>query len=310
MLTAGGNLILNGDFENNSFSVDCQTHMSNWTFNSYMADAIAFGERQSLSFSRNSACTALPPVSGIAKVGITSGTTSYVDAFSLLLSTPVVPGNTYTVSFSAHPEFQSGYTGAGSVEVGLSSSPTSFGILIFTGNLTLQMVWHNFSAAFTAPISASWLTVRAGPIAQSWSQLDAFSLLPGGIGTRYCRATINSTGLPADISAFGSASATAGILTLTSAPVPIESSLFFHGALQTEVPFGNGYLCTTAGIVRGALTPGTSHVATYTYNNTDTQHSVLSFVGSTRCFQHWYRDPMGGGALFNLSNAMSITILP
>ena len=52
------------------------------------------------------------------------------------------------------------------------------------------------------------------------------------------------------------------------------------------------------------------NVATYVYDNSDAKHSLAGFAGSTRNFQHWFRDPMGGGACFNTSNAASIVILP
>jgi hypothetical protein len=33
-------------------------------------------------------------------------------------------------------------------------------------------------------------------------------------------------------------------------------------------------------------------------------------AGSTWVAQFWYRDPMGGGAFFNLSDALAITFTP
>jgi hypothetical protein len=130
------------------------------------------------------------------------------------------------------------------------------------------------------------------------------------IGTKYCAASANSTGSPADILATGSASSSTGDLRLISAPVPDQTGIFFHGSNQSQIPFGNGFLCTTDGIVRGELVMGASNVATYTYDNSDAKHDLSAFAGTTRNFQHWFRDPMGGGALFNTSNAISIAILP
>ena len=132
----------------------------------------------------------------------------------------------------------------------------------------------------------------------------------GGLGTKYCVANPNSAGAPADISASGSASSSAGDLTLTSTPVPNQNGIFFHGMNQAQNPFGNGFMCTTGGIVRGAVVMAVGNVATYTYDNSDARHSMGAFIGTTRNCQHWFRDPPAGGAFFNTSNAISIAILP
>jgi hypothetical protein len=132
----------------------------------------------------------------------------------------------------------------------------------------------------------------------------------GPPGTKYCVANNNSTGGAASISAAGSNSAGAGTLTLTSAPVPNQPSIFFHAQNTAQIPFGNGFLCATGGIVRGAVVSGVSNSASYTYDNSDAKHSLGGFANTTRNFQHWFRDPMGGGAFFNTSNAISIPIVP
>jgi len=92
--------------------------------------------------------------------------------------------------------------------------------------------------------------------------------------------------------------------------VPNQNGIFFHGANQTQTPFGNGFMCTAGGVVRGSVIVATGNMASYTYDNSDSKHSVAGYVGTTRNFQYWFRDPMGGGAFFNTSNAMSIPIHP
>ncbi len=130
------------------------------------------------------------------------------------------------------------------------------------------------------------------------------------IGTKYCVANPNSTGAPADLWGAGSASSGAGDLRLTSLPVPNQNGIFFHGANPSQVSFGNGFLCTTGGLVRGVVVMGVGNAATYLYDNSDAKHSLAAFIGSTRNFQHWFRDPTAGGAFFNTSNAMAIAIAP
>ena len=135
----------------------------------------------------------------------------------------------------------------------------------------------------------------------------------GGLGTKYCSSNANSTGSPADISASGSASSSAGDLTLTSAPIPNESSIFFHGPNTQEVPFGDGFLCVEGNIRRGNVVPSSgTNSASYTYDNSGARTDLSAYIGTTRHFQNWYRDPGagGGGSGFNTSNAISIDILP
>jgi hypothetical protein len=131
-----------------------------------------------------------------------------------------------------------------------------------------------------------------------------------GTGISYCTAAANSTGLPAAIQASGSASASAGLLTLDIAPVPDENGLVFHAAGTAQTPFGNGTLCITGNIFRGALVVGVGHAASYAYDLSDVKHDLTGFVGTERHFQYWFRDTAAGGANFNLSDALVIPILP
>ncbi len=62
--------------------------------------------------------------------------------------------------------------------------------------------------------------------------------------------------------------------------------------------------------MRGAVTLASGNVARYAYDGSDAKHSLVGFIGVTRNFQHWFRDPLGGGALFNTSNGISFTITP
>ena len=131
-----------------------------------------------------------------------------------------------------------------------------------------------------------------------------------GLGQVYCTATANSTGAPAAIDASGSASVSAADLTLHSAPVPNQASVFFHGTNQVQIPFGDGFLCTSGDVRRGRVVHAAGGSAAYIYDNSHPRRSLAGLEGTTRNFQHWFRDPMGGGAGFNTSNAIAIGILP
>ena len=92
------------------------------------------------------------------------------------------------------------------------------------------------------------------------------------------------------------------------ARVALAAGLLFmaagFGVLATISP-GDGY----PKLVIALVVMGVGNVATYTYDNSDAKHSLAAFIGSTRNFQHWFRDPAGGGAFFNTSNAISIPIV-
>lgn len=130
------------------------------------------------------------------------------------------------------------------------------------------------------------------------------------LSTRYCISVPSSTGSPAVLVAHGLAHVAHGNLRLQAAPVPDEPGVFFHGAAQSQVPFGNGFLCLSGNTSRGAVVLASGQQSEYEYDNTDTEHSLVPFIGATRYFQYWFRDPLAGGSLMNLSDALSIVLLP
>ena len=156
------------------------------------------------------------------------------------------------------------------------------------------------------PTGPTWLC--------GWTASDAFGFTSnscnGPIGENYCSANNNSTGSPADISMSGHQSASAGTLTASATPVPNQPGIFFHARNQIQTTFGNGFLCAGGGLVRGLITFGSGNTASYTYDNSHPRRDLGAYACSTRNFQYWYRDPMGGGAQFNTSDGISVQILP
>lgn len=139
----------------------------------------------------------------------------------------------------------------------------------------------------------------------------------------YCQTAPNSVGPGARIGHEGTTSITAADFTLTvNAAPPGQSALFFYGAAQTEIPFGDGFLCVAAGPPGGS--PGLFRLnPPITLDGLGQASLLLDFEsppagsgpgeilpGSTWNFQCWYRDPAAGGAGFNLSDALSATFCP
>lgn len=120
------------------------------------------------------------------------------------------------------------------------------------------------------------------------------------IGEGSCAANANSTGFPAAMTAYGSESLYVGDLRLVASPVPDSMGMFFHGPSPNQVPFGNGFLCVTGGIIRlGPPALASQGQAMY---DVDTGGLPVGMA----LFQYWYRDMAGGGALFNTSDALSV----
>jgi len=136
-------------------------------------------------------------------------------------------------------------------------------------------------------------------------------------GSSYCVANPNSTGSPAFISGSGSTSVLQNDLTLASGPVQGgETALFYYGGGQAQVPFGNGWRCV-GGVVYRLFPIAVANGAGFVTHDLDVTNppggagsAGQITAGSTWNFQNWYRDPMGGGAGFNLSDGLSVTFVP
>jgi hypothetical protein len=169
VVSPASNLILNGDFENNTAGTT-QFNLSNAAFNGFMPNVTAFGTAQEIDIITGTDF-GIAPESGNWKLGIHTQTGGPYDAFSMTLSSPMVAGNTYSLQFFA--ALESGLVA--DIEIGVSNSPTSFGTQIFTGIPTSSTAWTQFNTTFTAPISGSYITVENLNLGD-YSFVDNFSL--------------------------------------------------------------------------------------------------------------------------------------
>ena len=137
-------------------------------------------------------------------------------------------------------------------------------------------------------------------------------------GTSYCSSSANSTGAASHISAAGSTSLADEDLTFSASDIPLaQFGVFYFGPTQISVPFGNGTRCIagSAGAPTFRLSPilteagGSLTFATDFAAQGGNLALVQSDAGSVN-FQCWYRDPNGGGSLFNLSDALNLTLVP
>ena len=137
-----------------------------------------------------------------------------------------------------------------------------------------------------------------------------------GWATSYCVSNPNSGGSAATISATGSPSIAAnGLLLQAQGATPGTMGLFFYGLGQGQTPFGDGFLCISGSIYR-LPPPGTTGGGGEAQKLLDLSQPPLGSgsgvvtSGSSAYFQYWFRDPMGGGAGFNLSDGLCVTFAP
>ena len=166
----------------------------------------------------------------------------------------------------------------------------------------------NYRGAFAPGSGSTWLC--------GWTASDAFGFTDScaDVGQSFCVTTTNSSGNDAVITADGSNVLADQNLTLTASGLPNGATgLFFFGpmALGGGAMLGNGALCAggmTARMQPPAMAPMGQSVASRAFNfNAPYASNVSVMVGSTSSFQFWFRDPMGGGALSNSSDGVSVT---
>jgi len=178
----------------------------------------------------------------------------------------------------------------------------------------------SFTTISTIPGSASpglWSLEANGPCSlwgsgRDWVAPDLVALTvrldPSSPGTNYCSLSPNSVGPGASIWASGSTSLSQADLVLRAmACPPNRPGLFFYGNLAANLPFGNGVRCLGGTIRRRpALLIDASGSAAQPF---DYSSSPIA-AGSSWNFQFWFRDPLGGGAFFNLSDAIRFDFVP
>ncbi len=129
----------------------------------------------------------------------------------------------------------------------------------------------------------------------------------------YCLGAPNSAGPGAQIAVQGSTSKTLNdtYLSVSGAP-PGQIGIFYYGDFKTQVPFGEGWKCVAGQIVRllPSVPLGPTGSGSYFLDLQGPPPAGSITAGSTFDFQFWYRDPLGGGVGFNLSNAVEILFCP
>lgn len=162
--------VLNGSFETNS-SPNTQANMTNLDLSATVASVTAFGDADEIDLVNGGDIGPATPF-GAWKLRLHTQTLSVVDAFTIALSGPLVPGQSYTLSFWAATERDN----VGAVEVGISERSNTFGDLVFSGQPNPDGNWTNLGTTFVAPSAGGFLTVRSGAPEGTITNVDNFSL--------------------------------------------------------------------------------------------------------------------------------------
>ena len=161
--------------------------------------------------------------------------------------------------------------------------------------------------------SAPLLTLAALALSAS----SAFGQCPEPAS--YCSTSPNSVGSGALISWFGTPSPEADDFHLLMTDAPSNQFMvFYYGAGQVSLPFGDGLRCVGAGGVGTFRFPvqqidsigSVSMKVDFSQPPAggDPQSAGAWRAGDTWHCQGWYRDPAAGGSGFNLSDALQVQV--
>jgi hypothetical protein len=129
------------------------------------------------------------------------------------------------------------------------------------------------------------------------------------VGEVFCSSTANSTGAAGEITGTGSTNVNQGNLRLSASNLPNNTFglIFFSENEVQPTPFGNGMRCLGAPFYRLPVgNSGGNGTLSTLINWSNPGSAGVITNGSTWSFQAWFRDTAGGGAQFDLSDAMRI----
>jgi gliding motility-associated-like protein len=162
---------LNGDFEINTAGSD-QINIGNAAFNGFMSNTIAFGSYGDMDIISSATYCGLAQ-NGAWYVAFTGSST---DAITMQLSSPLVAGTSYTITFWDRGCYGTYAASSPAVQLGVSTVPGAAGTPVYTAPLPANGTWVQRTATFVAPVSGAYISVLlpAGGLGD-WTQVDNFT---------------------------------------------------------------------------------------------------------------------------------------
>lgn len=137
---------------------------------------------------------------------------------------------------------------------------------------------------------------------------------PTAVGTNFCQANPNSTGLTGTLRGTGSASLAANDLVLMAEQLPPNQfAMLIMSTTEGSAPVGVGNLCVVGAIGRdlgSLMSSGASGSMTRAIDWTAIPQPtgfVAASLGETWRFQVWHRDVASGFATSNLTEGLAVT---
>lgn len=130
--------------------------------------------------------------------------------------------------------------------------------------------------------------------------------------SNYCISAPNSVGPGAVMDSAGSQSIAANNFYLLASGIPPNTAgIFFYGMNATQVVFGNGYRCVGNPVYRlPIIHADLLGSALMQLDFTTPPFGGQISAGQEWRFQLWYRNPLAGGAGFNLSDGRRVRFCP
>jgi hypothetical protein len=154
---------INGSFENTTSS-GCDYNLSNSNFNAKMPNVYAFGAGNEVDIKR-SGCYLNTISDGDIAIAVATE-----DAVALELSSALIMGESYSITFDAHPN--SLLPTINNLQVGCSLANDIAGDIVYTTNLSGMDTWSTVTINFVAPNNGTFITLSGS--STGWTDLDNF----------------------------------------------------------------------------------------------------------------------------------------
>lgn len=191
----------------------------------------------------------------------------------------------------------------------------------FDGVLTFQ---GDFGGRFDGLVSLGLGDVFSSiGIADSFVVYDNLEVVAedGGLGTNYCLAVVNSTGVAGSMSADGSVNVADNNVTLNANDLPNNAFGFFivspNQGFVMNPGGSSGNLCLSGNIgryvgpgqIQNTMSAGSFSLAADLTAVPSPSGPILTMPGMTWNFQAWFRDSGPMGATSNFTDGLEITFL-